>query len=102
MAAFSAPSSAITKRFQDALAKATHVASGAEQGVEVRIREETHDSSRRYRCVDSVRAFAGAVYATDDDDLHLDNNLDNTQWHEKHKFVSIRGNGKCSVSISLK
>jgi hypothetical protein len=39
------------------------VASGAEEGVEVRIHEETHDNSHRYRCVDASAAFAGAVYA---------------------------------------
>jgi hypothetical protein len=39
------------------------VASVAEEGIEVRIHEETHDNSHCYRCVDASAAFAGAVYA---------------------------------------
>ena len=76
------------------------MASGAEQGVETKVHKETHDSSRRYRCVDSVSGVCWGGLCTDDDydDFHLDNN----QWHEEHKSVSIRGDGKCSVSISLK
>jgi hypothetical protein len=50
----------MTRRFQDGLAKATHVASGAQEGIEVRIREETHDSNHRYRCVDASARDEGS------------------------------------------
>ncbi|HYC19726.1 MAG TPA: hypothetical protein VEF35_03785 [Candidatus Bathyarchaeia archaeon] len=52
------------------------MASGAEDGIEVRIHEETHDSSHCYRCVDVSAAFVGGGLYTDDDcdDFHHDNN----------------------------
>ncbi|HYC19724.1 MAG TPA: hypothetical protein VEF35_03775 [Candidatus Bathyarchaeia archaeon] len=37
------------------------MAFGAEEGIEVRIDEETHDSIHRYRRVDVSAAFAGAA-----------------------------------------
>ena len=50
------------------------MASGAEQGVEVRVYEETRDSSRRFRCVDSGGVCWGGLCTDDDyDDFHLDN-----------------------------
>jgi len=67
-------------------AEAIHVASSADGGMEVRLHEETHDSSHRSRCADSVRGVRGSGLCADDE-CYNQHHFNGFKQHEQHKWA---------------
>jgi hypothetical protein len=63
------------------------VASGAVEGIEVRIHEETHNNSHRSRCADSISGVRGSGLRADDEyhNKQHDHHVNDFKQHEQLK-----------------
>jgi hypothetical protein len=59
------------------------MASSADEGMEVRLHEETHDSSYRSRCADSVSGVRGSGLRADDEYYDQHNHVIDFKQHEQ-------------------
>jgi len=59
------------------------MASSADEGMEVRLHEETHDSSHRSRCADSVSGVRGSGLCADDEYYDQHHHVNDFKQHEQ-------------------
>jgi hypothetical protein len=59
----------------------------ADEGMEVRRHEETHDSSHRSRCTDSVSGVRGSGLCTNDEFHNKLQYINDFEQHEQHKLA---------------
>ena len=59
------------------------MASSADEGMEVRLHEETHDSSYRSRCADSVSGVRGSGLCADDECCDQHYHVNDFKQHEQ-------------------